>query len=56
MTSHVEDQVQARIAEAQRKAEQKKRRRAELAEARAHGLQSRHAAKMRRWQREDGET
>lgn len=53
MTSHVEEQVQARIAEAKRKAEQRKRRRAELQEARRHGLEARHAAKMRRWQRED---
>ncbi|MFD0117664.1 hypothetical protein ACFVZL_19890 [Streptomyces sp. NPDC058320] len=52
MASHVEEQIAARIAEARRKAEAKKRRRAELAEARTHGLASRHAAKMRRWDRE----
>ncbi|WP_329057615.1 hypothetical protein OG511_20340 [Streptomyces sp. NBC_01453] len=52
MTSHIEQAVAARIAAARRKAEQKKRRRAELAEARAHGLASRHAAKMRRWDKE----
>ncbi|MFE7108371.1 hypothetical protein ACFU98_47345 [Streptomyces sp. NPDC057575] len=52
MSSHVEEQVQARIAEARRKDEQKKRRRAELAERRRYGLQARHAAKMRRWSQE----
>ncbi|MFF2437948.1 hypothetical protein ACFVU4_27915 [Streptomyces sp. NPDC058107] len=49
MTSYVDEQVQARIAAARRKIEQKKRRRAELAERRRYGLQARHAAKMRRW-------
>lgn len=53
MTSHVEQQVAARIAAARAKAEQKKRRRAELDLRRQYGLQSRHAAKMRRWVRED---
>ncbi|WP_171908357.1 hypothetical protein [Streptomyces niveus] len=53
MTSHVDEQVAARIAEARRKIEQKKRRRAELAERRQYGLQARHVAKMRRWQREE---
>ncbi|MFG2596701.1 hypothetical protein [Streptomyces sp. NPDC048462] len=52
MTSQVELAVQARISEARRKIEQKKRRRAELAERRQHGLQARHAAKMRRWDKE----
>lgn len=53
MTSFVEQQVQARIAEARRKIERKKRRREELEEARRYGLEARHAAKMRRWQQED---
>jgi len=55
VTSYVEQQVAARIAEARARAQQKKRRRAELAEARRHGLEARHAVKMRRWQREDPE-
>jgi hypothetical protein len=50
--SHVERQVQARIAAAQRKAEQRKRRREELDERRKYGLQARHAAKMRRWNKD----
>lgn len=53
MTSHVEEAVQARIAAAKLKDEQRKRRRQELAERRKYGLQARHAAKMRRWARED---
>ncbi|MFK4595728.1 hypothetical protein [Streptomyces pristinaespiralis] len=52
---NAEDVVQEQIAEARRKIEAKKRRRAELQEARRHGLEARHAAKMRRWQREDPE-
>lgn len=48
MTSHVEQQVQARIAAARQKAETDKRRRRELAEARQHGLAARHAEKLRR--------
>ncbi|MGY3845276.1 hypothetical protein ACWV2X_08530 [Streptomyces hydrogenans] len=50
--SHVEQQVAARIAAAKVKAEQRKRRREELAERRRYGLQSRHAAKVRRWARD----
>ncbi|MCX5114373.1 hypothetical protein OOK13_39130 [Streptomyces sp. NBC_00378] len=46
---NVDDIVRHRIAEERRKDEQKKRRRAELAERRRYGLQARHAAKMRRW-------
>ncbi|MFF0076577.1 hypothetical protein [Streptomyces sp. NPDC005494] len=49
---NVETLVQARIAAARRKAEQKKRRRAELDERRQYGLQARHAAKLRRWNQE----
>lgn len=49
----VNDLVQGRIAAARRKAEEKRLRRAELAEHRRHGLEARHAAKMRRWQREE---
>ncbi|MEU0253281.1 hypothetical protein ABZ299_12395 [Streptomyces sp. NPDC006184] len=48
MTSHVEDQIQARIAAARRKAEADHHRRQELAEARQHGLAARHAQKLRR--------
>lgn len=50
--SHVEQQIAERIEQARRKAEQKKRRRAELAEARQYGLQARHTAKMRRWNKD----
>lgn len=50
---NTDDVIRERIEQARRKAEQKKRRRAELDEARTHGLQARHAAKMRRWARED---
>ncbi|MFD7996284.1 hypothetical protein [Streptomyces mexicanus] len=53
-TSHVDEQVQARIAAARLKREQRQQRRAELDENRAHGLQARHLAKMRRWADEDG--
>ncbi|MFF3617726.1 hypothetical protein [Streptomyces sp. NPDC002467] len=49
---NVNDIVAERIEQARRKDEQKKRRRAELAEARQHGLQARHAAKLRRWNKE----
>lgn len=52
MSSHVEQQIAARIAEARRKAEQRKRRRAELDVRRQYGLASRYAAKMRRWDKE----
>ncbi|MFE1127746.1 MULTISPECIES: hypothetical protein [unclassified Streptomyces] len=53
-SSHVTAAVQARIAAARRKAEEKRRRRADLAERRRHGLEARHAAKLRRWDREAG--
>ncbi|WP_381562905.1 hypothetical protein [Streptomyces eurythermus] len=46
MTSHVEQQVQARIAEARQRAAEQKRRRQELAEARQHGLAARHAQRL----------
>jgi hypothetical protein len=46
---NVNDIVQERIAVAKQKAEQRKKYREELAERRKHGLQARHAAKMRRW-------
>jgi hypothetical protein len=48
VTSHVEEQIAARIAAAKRKVEQEKQRRAELAAARQAGLARRHAAKLRR--------
>jgi len=47
--SDVNDSVQARIAEVQRRREKRRQRRAELDAARVHGLTARHAAKMRRW-------
>lgn len=55
MSSHVEQAVAARIAAARRKREQRRQQRAELDEARTHGLEARHATKMRRWQEEDSE-
>ena len=51
MSSHVEEQVQARIAAARAKVEADKQRRQELAEARQYGLAARHAEKL---QRQDG--
>lgn len=48
MTSYVDEQVAARIAAAKAKAQQQRERREELAAARAAGLKSRHATKMRR--------
>lgn len=47
-TSHVEQQVQARIAAARVKVQAAKERRTSLAEARRAGLARRHAAKLRR--------
>ncbi|MFF8829127.1 hypothetical protein [Streptomyces sp. NPDC015131] len=52
MTSHVEQVIAARIAAVKAKAAAEKQRRAELAEARRHGLKARHAAKMRRQPKE----
>ncbi|MFC8667070.1 hypothetical protein [Streptomyces sp. NPDC057199] len=46
MSSHVEEQVAARIAAVRRKTEERERQRAELAEARQYGLRARHAAKL----------
>jgi hypothetical protein len=46
MTSHVEQQVQQRIAAAKVRVQAAKERRASLAEARRHGLARRHAAKL----------
>ncbi|MFI5684651.1 hypothetical protein [Streptomyces sp. NPDC051636] len=48
MTSHVEQQIQARIAAVRRRAAEEQRRRQELAEARQHGLAARHAQKLNR--------
>jgi regulator of protease activity HflC (stomatin/prohibitin superfamily) len=44
---NVDDVIRERIEQARIKAEREKRRRAELAEARRHGLAARHAAKLR---------
>lgn len=44
---NVDDVVRAKIQAAQRRAANKKQRRAELAEARQHGLARRHAQKLR---------
>ncbi|MFI0139626.1 hypothetical protein [Streptomyces luteogriseus] len=51
MSSHIEEQIQARIAAARAKAEADRRRRQELADARQHGLAARRAQKL---QRQDG--
>ncbi|WP_141689518.1 hypothetical protein [Streptomyces sp. DI166] len=45
--SHVEAEVQRRIAAAKREAEQRKQQRAELAAARRRGLAFRQAARLR---------
>ncbi|MFD8739400.1 hypothetical protein ACFV06_31440 [Streptomyces sp. NPDC059618] len=47
MTSHVEQQVAARIAAARARVEAEKQRRAELAAARHRGIAARHATKLR---------
>lgn len=46
-TSHVEQQITARIQAARRRTEDMRRQRAELAAARKAGLARRHAAKLR---------
>ncbi|MET8449339.1 hypothetical protein [Streptomyces sp. NPDC005209] len=46
--SHVDQQVQARIAAARYKRAQRRQQRAELDEARAYGLEARHSTKIRR--------
>ncbi|MEW2272182.1 hypothetical protein [Streptomyces griseofuscus] len=46
MTSHVEQQVQARIAAARQKAEDNARRRQEFTEARQHGLAARRTQRL----------
>lgn len=48
MTSHVEQQIQARIAAARAKVQAAQQRRDDLAAARRRGLAHRHAAKLRR--------
>lgn len=53
MTSHVDEQVQAAIAEARNKRQRRRQQRAELDANRIPGLEARHSAKMRRWQLED---
>ena len=52
MTSHVDKQIAARIAAARARRSQRRLQRAELDEARTHGLQARHLAKMARWEAE----
>ncbi|MEU5892522.1 hypothetical protein ABZ835_37635 [Streptomyces sp. NPDC047461] len=47
MTSHVEQQIAARIAVARRRAEEQRKRREELAAAREMGLGFRHAQRLR---------
>lgn len=53
MTSHVEQQIQQRIAAASRKRAKRRQQRAELDEARGYGLEARHAAKVARWQQDE---
>ncbi|MFF7895966.1 hypothetical protein ACFZDI_29445 [Streptomyces sp. NPDC007907] len=53
MTSHADEQVRARIAAAKAKRSKRRQQREELDEARTHGLDARHTAKMRRWAAED---
>ncbi|MFI6488263.1 hypothetical protein [Streptomyces sp. NPDC050564] len=53
VVSHVDQQVQARIAAARVKREQRRQQRTELDAARSFGLQARMAAKVARWQTED---
>lgn len=47
MTSHVEAEIQARIARVRAEEERKRQQREELARRRAAGLARRHAAKLR---------
>ncbi|GAA2218844.1 hypothetical protein [Streptomyces indiaensis] len=59
-TSHVEQQIQARIAAAKIRVQAAKKRRDDLAAARRRGLAHRHAQKLRnqaeaRWKREEQE-
>ena len=48
MTSHVENEIQRRIARARAEEERKRKQREELAAARQAGLARRHAQKLRR--------
>lgn len=48
MTSHVEQQIQERIARVRAEAERKRQQREELARRRTAGLAKRHAQKLRR--------
>lgn len=50
--SHIDQAVAARIDAARRKTAAKKRARQELAEARNSGLEARHTAKLRRWNKD----
>ncbi|MGW0169504.1 hypothetical protein ACWDWT_30650 [Streptomyces sp. NPDC003343] len=52
MTSYVDEQIKARIAAARLARAARQQQRTELNAARAHGLQARHAAKVRRWNKE----
>ncbi len=53
MSSHVDEQIQARIAAEAQKRARRRRQRAELDEARQYGLQARHTAKLARWQKDE---
>ncbi|WP_167828803.1 hypothetical protein [Streptomyces sp. MZ04] len=55
MTSHVEQQIAARIAAVKARRRRRREERQEFAENRAHGLQARHAAKVARWADEDAD-
>ncbi|MGY3202669.1 hypothetical protein [Streptomyces sp. TE5632] len=53
MSSHVEQQIAARIAAVRARREQQAADRAARAEQRAHGVAARHAAKLRRLTEQD---
>ncbi|WP_432169725.1 hypothetical protein [Streptomyces sp. 1222.5] len=53
MSSHVDEQIQARIARVEAARSAHRQQRAELDEAREHGLKARHTAKLRRWQQDE---
>jgi hypothetical protein len=55
VSSHVDEQIAARIAAAKQKRARRRLQRAELDEARSHGLQARHAAKVARWAAQEGD-
>ncbi|MFF9168296.1 MULTISPECIES: hypothetical protein [unclassified Streptomyces] len=53
MTSHVDEQIAARIARVRQEKANRRQQRTELEEAREHGLEARYTAKLARWASED---